>query len=194
MPCFFLFLLFRWTSVHLISGQTGTNANLPNVSGNRDRHLVKIFGHILFFLFISLHVFSQPFNLADTNVKVGQFQHLYDIKFELGSANIILADVVQLDSLYQFLKNNPTVKIELGVHTDFRGDAKFNLELSKQRALSLQKYLADKGVTANRINPIGYGVTKPVIEYEDWRKLIDTHRCGYYGHSNRRVTIVVTSI
>lgn len=153
----------------------------------------KTIGHILVFILLSFSGLSQPFNLADTNVKVGQFQHLYDIKFQLGSSNLFIADVFQIDSIYQFLKNNSTINIELGVHTDFRGDDDKNLELSKDRAASVKKYLVDKGISGDRIKAIGFGETKPVFEYEDWKKIMDTQRCGYYGRGNRRVTVVVTS-
>ncbi len=153
----------------------------------------KIFANSLIFVLLSFSGLAQPFSLADTNVKVGQFQHLYDIKFELGSSNLFIADVFQIDSVYQFLKNNFTVNIELGAHTDFRGDDNKNLELSKDRAASIKKYLVDKGISSDRIKAIGFGETKPVFEYEDWKKIMDTHRCGYYGRGNRRVTIVIVS-
>jgi outer membrane protein OmpA-like peptidoglycan-associated protein len=149
-------------------------------------------------LFISLSSFtigySQTFSLADRNVKAGQFQHLYDIHFELGSSKLQSTGLIQLDSLIEFLKNNPTSKIELGVHTDFRGDDRQNLDLSKSRAKTNHKYLIEKGIATNRFRAIGFGETKPVIEYEKWESLIDSHRCGYYGRGNRRETIVVTSV
>lgn len=155
--------------------------------------MTKNLRHILILVFLSSFGFSQPFNLTDTSVKVGQFQHLYEIHFELASANLQSSGLIQLDSLFKFLKNNSKIKIELAVHTDFRGDDNQNLALSKQRATSIQKYLVDNGISADRIKAIGFGENKPVIEYEDWKKLADTHRCGYYGRSNRRVTIVIIS-
>jgi outer membrane protein OmpA-like peptidoglycan-associated protein len=156
--------------------------------------VTRIPGYIVTLLFLASTGVSQPFQLTDTLVKTGQFQHLYDIHFEFASANLQSSGLAQLDSVYQFLKINPSVKIELGVHTDFRGDDKQNLDLSKKRALTLQKYLTEKGIDNSRIKAMGFGETKPVIEYEDWKKIADTHRCGYYGRSNRRVTIVVTSV
>jgi len=175
--------------------KTAVSRKTLPVSGGQipQRQMTKTFGHIICFLLLASTGLSQPFKLTDTTVKVGQFQHLYDIHFDLGSPNLQITGLVQLDSVLQFLKINPTVKIELGVHTDFRGDDKLNLDLSKKRALTLNKYLVDKGIDAKRIKAIGFGETKSVIEYEDWKKIMDTHRCGYYGHGNRRVTIVVIS-
>lgn len=153
--------------------------------------MIKIFGNIFLFLLLASTGFAQPFKLTDTSVKTGQFQHFYNIHFEFGSSKIKTTDFIQLDSILLFLKNNPAIKIEIGVHTDFRGNDNLNLELSKNRAINLKKYLIDNGINTNRITAIGFGETKPVIEFEDWNKILDTHRCGYYGRSNKRVTIVV---
>jgi outer membrane protein OmpA-like peptidoglycan-associated protein len=152
------------------------------------------FGHMIVLIFISATGYCQPFKLTDTDVKAGQFQYLYEINFGADSPHLQLTALVQLDSLVRFLNQNPSVKIELGVHTDFRGDDKLNLALSKKRAGTLRGFLVDRGIAPARIKAIGFGETKPVVEYEDWKKLTDTHRCGYYGQGNRRVTIVVRPV
>lgn len=145
----------------------------------------------VFLILISLVGFSQPFSLKDSNVVTGQLAHIYDIYFDLGSPELQKRDQVQLDSLVNFLKYNETLKIEIGVHTDFRGDDNANLILSKKRATAIHNYLTSKGIASSRINVIGFGETRPVIEYEDWKKLLNSHRCGYYGRTNRRITVVI---
>jgi outer membrane protein OmpA-like peptidoglycan-associated protein len=144
-------------------------------------------------MFICTIGYSQPFSLMDTDVKPGQFQHFHQIHFGVGSPHLQITSLAQLDSMVYFLKRNPTLKIELGVHTDFRGDDRQNLELSKKRAVSVRKYLVENGIISTRIKAIGFGETKPVIDYQDWKKLTDTHRCGYFGSENSRVTVVVKS-
>ena len=52
--------------------------------------------------------------------------------------------------------------VEVGVHTDARGNDKFNLELSQKRAESVRDYLIGKGVSSNRLRATGYGETKPI--------------------------------
>ena len=140
---------------------------------------------------ITTLTFGQPFKLDDHNVKKGQFIPLWDIYFELADGALQKRPQPQLDSVAMFLLNNKDISVEVGVHTDFRGDDKLNLKLSQDRADSLKKYLTAKGISSERITAIGYGETKSVIEYEDWKTLMDSHRCGYYGKTNRRVTIVV---
>ena len=141
--------------------------------------------------FTTLSSFGQVFSLSDSLVSKGQYVALYDIYFEFNKENLQETEQLQLDSLVTFLKKNTKVNIELGVHTDFRGSDDYNLNISQKRADFLKNYLQTKGISSNRIVAIGFGETKPVIEYEDWKKIKDTHRCGYYGRSNRRVTIVI---
>src|SRR5690606_32416648 len=57
---------------------------------------------------------------------------------------------------------NHIKRIRVEGHTDSRGKADYNLDLSKRRAASVLKYLTDKGVEASRIESEGYGVTKPI--------------------------------
>jgi len=61
------------------------------------------------------------------------------------------------------LNNNPNIVIELGSHTDFRSDDKYNLELSQKRAQSVVNYLIEKGIEPERLVAKGYGETKPKV-------------------------------
>ena len=54
---------------------------------------------------------------------------------------------------------NSTIKIELGGHTDTRGDATENQVLSTDRAKSVYNYLVSQGIMADRLSYKGYGET-----------------------------------
>jgi len=56
---------------------------------------------------------------------------------------------------------NPTMSIEMGSHTDFRGGADFNRKLAQRRAESAVKYLIEQGVDPNRLKAKGYGEDVP---------------------------------
>jgi outer membrane protein OmpA-like peptidoglycan-associated protein len=56
--------------------------------------------------------------------------------------------------------NNPDIRVELSSHTDSRGSADYNLELSETRAMNCAAYLGNKGVAAGRIVARGYGETR----------------------------------
>ncbi|MBC7861580.1 MAG: PD40 domain-containing protein [Bacteroidia bacterium] len=69
-----------------------------------------------------------------------------------------------LEYLYNVLITNPTIKIELGSHTDTRGTVKHNKELAEKRAQSCVDYLIKvKGIAAERIAPKGWGEDKPLF-------------------------------
>ncbi len=69
--------------------------------------------------------------------------------------------LVALDELVETLNDNPHVTIELASHTDSRGGAAFNMELSQKRAQSVVDYLIDNGISPDRLVPAGYGKSRP---------------------------------
>ncbi|HBF18998.1 MAG TPA: hypothetical protein DDW81_02810, partial [Cryomorphaceae bacterium] len=61
-----------------------------------------------------------------------------------------------------FLQANPSVKIALEGHTDNEGSPAHNKTLSENRAKSVQRYLVEQGIAAERLSAKGYGDTQPV--------------------------------
>ena len=69
----------------------------------------------------------------------------------------------ELNRLVKLLNDNPNITIELSAHTDLVGNEEFNLELSQKRAQSCCNYLVAHGIEQERLTPVGYGKTKPVV-------------------------------
>ncbi|MFN5171331.1 MAG: OmpA family protein, partial [Cyclobacteriaceae bacterium] len=71
------------------------------------------------------------------------------------------------------MKTNPRVAIELAGHTDNRGNADKNKQLSKDRVEKVKQYLVSKGVSSRRVSGKGYGGERPITreDSEDARKL-----------------------
>lgn len=78
---------------------------------------------------------------------------------------------VELNKLRDFLKANPTIKIEIGGHTDTRGDAAENLKLSDARAKSVKDYLIQQGIEAARLSSKGFGESMPIYSDEAIAKM-----------------------
>jgi outer membrane protein OmpA-like peptidoglycan-associated protein len=74
------------------------------------------------------------------------------------------------DSIKDFLKIYPSVKIEIGMHTDFRGSIAYNDTLSFKRAESIVYYLISMGIPKDRIIPFGYGGKVPRFVTSDIAK------------------------
>jgi peptidoglycan-associated lipoprotein len=89
---------------------------------------------------------------------------LKNIYYDYDKADIRPDAAVELDVLVAFLKNNPSVEIELSSHTDDRGSDKYNDALSQARANAAVAYIITKGVDKKRLKAKGYGKRKPVIK------------------------------
>ena len=86
-----------------------------------------------------------------------------NIFYEFGRWEVTKASESELEKLVKLLNDNPNITIELSAHTDLVGNEQFNLELSQKRAQSCCDYLVKKGIEKERLTPVGYGKTKPVV-------------------------------
>ena len=64
--------------------------------------------------------------------------------------------------LIEVLTENPSLRLEIGGHTDNVGTAAYNLKLSQDRAKSVYDFLIFKGINEKRLTYKGYGLTEPV--------------------------------
>jgi outer membrane protein OmpA-like peptidoglycan-associated protein len=95
---------------------------------------------------------------------------------------------VELANLIEYLNKNPTVKIEIGGHTDTRDDDAKNLELSTRRAKVVYDYLIQKGIQPNRLSYKGYGETQLLITDEQIANL-STDKEKEAAHQKNRRTV-----
>ena len=85
------------------------------------------------------------------------------IYFETDKAIIKPESFPILDAIAATLLGNPDIHlVEIQGHADERGSDEHNLQLTDDRAHSVQKYLTDKGVDASRLVAKGYGETRPI--------------------------------
>ena len=86
-----------------------------------------------------------------------------NVFYEFGRWELTKASEEELDRLVKLLNDNPNITIELSAHTDMKGNEDFNQELSQKRAQSCCDYLIKHGIESERLTPVGYGKSKPVI-------------------------------
>lgn len=86
-----------------------------------------------------------------------------NVFYEFGRWELTKASEEELDRLVKLLNDNPNITIELSAHTDMKGNEEFNLELSQKRAQSCCDYLVAHGIEKERLTPVGYGKSKPMI-------------------------------
>ncbi len=100
-----------------------------------------------------------PFTM-EPEAKKGNVFRVDNIYFAFAKANALDESLPILDNIAKFLLENPTVRIELGAHTDCVGKDAANMKLSIARAKFCVDYLASKGIDISRLESKGYGETK----------------------------------
>jgi len=90
-----------------------------------------------------------------------------NILFDLNKATLKSESYAVCDSLAQIMKDNPSIKVEIGGHTDSRGSSSYNRKLSQSRAESVRTYLISKhSISSKRIVAVGYGEDRLMITPE----------------------------
>lgn len=86
-----------------------------------------------------------------------------NINFEFDSAVLSGSSMTEIDSLVNFLNENPTIKIEISGYTDNFGSDEHNMTLSLERAAAVMTALLERGVSVTRLEVMGYGANRPLV-------------------------------
>lgn len=95
-------------------------------------------------------------------IEVGKKIILKNIFFDFDKTTLKKESHQELQLLSKFMRENPTVCIELSGHTDNKGKHDYNITLSENRALVVYNALIKMGIPANRLSHKGYGPDKPI--------------------------------
>ncbi|MFH1624524.1 MAG: OmpA family protein [Pseudomonadota bacterium] len=91
---------------------------------------------------------------------------LRGVNFDTDKWDIKPIDHSILDEVVSILGKNPKLMLEVQGHTDNKGTAAHNQSLSERRAQAVMEYLIEKGIAKDRLNAVGYGLTKPAATNE----------------------------
>lgn len=95
----------------------------------------------------------------------------------------------RLDIVVTLMKDNPGISVELGSHTDSRGNDDYNQQLSQRRAAAAVAYIISEGVENTRITARGYGESQLV------NRCRNGVSCNEDEHQqNRRTELRITGI
>ena len=122
-----------------------------------------------------------------TPLKPGAKLQLENILFISNSAEIVARSKDELADLLVFLKNNPTMEIEIGghVHGPKSRNIKKYRKLSEDRALSIYTYAISNGIDAKRLTYKGYGNSEMIFKPAVTETQIS---------ANRRVEFTITKV
>ncbi|MEX0317072.1 MAG: OmpA family protein [Ruegeria sp.] len=85
-----------------------------------------------------------------------------NIYFRSGSARLSQDSIPLLTNLHDIVRRCPSLRIEIGGHTDSDGSDAANRALSERRAQAVNDYLVGQGIARERLVTVGYGETRPV--------------------------------
>ena len=106
-----------------------------------------------------------------------------DVLFDYNRAELKPNGLTNVNSLAQFLQQNPDRKVIVEGYTDSTGSASYNQSLSERRAESVRMALVRMGVDPARIVAQGYGKEYPVAD--------NTSNSG--RAQNRRVEVTISN-
>jgi OmpA-OmpF porin, OOP family len=113
----------------------------------------------------------------------GHLMRLNNLIFEMGNSKITEESYPELELVENMMRDNPKMVIQLEGHTDYQGDAKDNMKLSKERVEAVRDYLTRKGVSKTRVKTKAFGGTAPLSKDDT----PEAHRL------NRRVELRILS-
>ncbi|MDH3711988.1 MAG: OmpA family protein, partial [Cyclobacteriaceae bacterium] len=117
-----------------------------------------------------------------SKLKVGLGSILRNIYFDFDRFTLKSESFEELNKLEGLLAGSPNMRIEIAGHTDFVGSDNYNNTLSIKRANAVINFLINKGIDPRRLEPKGYGKSRPIAsndDEEDGREL------------NRRVEFII---
>ncbi len=85
---------------------------------------------------------------------------MQNIYYDFGKSAVRTGEARELDALLRMMQLFPSLQIELASHTDSRGAADYNLQLSIKRAEAAKDFLVQRGIDPSRIRTTGYGETR----------------------------------
>ena len=99
--------------------------------------------------------------------KKGSSVVLKNILFDYNLSIIRKESEDELQKLYIYMLDNMDIKVEVSGHTGSHGNDDYNVELSKDRANAVVRYLTRKGIDANRFKAVGMGEGQPIAINEN---------------------------
>jgi outer membrane protein OmpA-like peptidoglycan-associated protein len=113
---------------------------------------------------------------------IGRTFVLDNIYYDFDKWDILPESEIELHKLIKIMNDNPTLKVELGSHTDSRGSDSYNEWLSQKRSDSAVGYIINNGISKDRIIAKGYG------EYQLVNHCSNGVRCTDAEHRKNRRT------
>ncbi|MFW6019421.1 MAG: OmpA family protein [Bacteroidales bacterium] len=106
---------------------------------------------------------KEPESIVEVDsTEVGFTFELENIYFEFDKSYLKPDSKEELEELYGFLRRHKELRIEIQGHTDSVGSHRYNKRLSERRAVTVKRYLEQKGISSERLKAKGFGKRNPL--------------------------------
>lgn len=105
---------------------------------------------------------SDSVNIALQPIKQGRVIVLHNLFFATNATRVLQESEMALHDLYEFMIENPNLRIRIVGHTDNVGSDQANMKLSQGRADAVKEALVKRGIAQERIETIGMGKRQPI--------------------------------
>lgn len=116
----------------------------------------------LYFILLLGAIFSSKTILTAQTPAKSSHPSFNSVHFDSWKNDVNAQGMTEIDRLARYLKDNPTVQLEIVGHTDIIGSPSANLALSEQRAQIVLDAIVKKGVAKERLTSRGMGSSKPI--------------------------------
>jgi OmpA-OmpF porin, OOP family len=113
---------------------------------------------------IQLHRHEETTAALEQSIAKTGTAAIYGIHFDTGSSKLRPDSIPALQAVLGLINNKPGSNWIIAGHTDNQGSDALNIPLSKARAASVISWLTEHGVTSTRLEPNGFGSSRPVAD------------------------------
>lgn len=113
---------------------------------------------------IQLHRHQESTAALEQSIAQTGSATIYGIHFDTGSSKLRPDSLPALNAVLGLINNHAGSRWIISGHTDNQGSDRLNVPLSKARAASVIAWLTAHGVAGSRLEPEGFGASRPVAD------------------------------
>lgn len=113
---------------------------------------------------IQLHRHQENTAALEKSIEQTGTATIYGIHFDTGSSKLRPDSLPALNAVLGLINNRAGSRWIISGHTDNQGSDRLNIPLSKARAASVVSWLTAHGIAADRLEPEGFGASRPVAD------------------------------
>lgn len=141
-------------------------------------------------------VAQSAFKLTDSTYTVGQQCVIRQLNYSLCFGFALEEEsALLLDSIADWMNTHSQIHVEIGYHSDSRGNAAENLRITQEKATFIRTLLIERGVDPEQLSAKGYG-EEQLVNPESAMNAFKSNKKQYelLQQQNRRILLTITKM